>query len=289
MDPCDLRLKSGDGALRDLVARRTPLFEFAIRTALAEHDLDNAEGRVAALRRCVPMVARIKDRMLRDEYAAPVGRLGRLGRRGPSDRAGCARSHSQRRQARVGAGNRGPSVRSLRPRSRPWWHAPIRGIRRCGRSARRSKSALQYAALAGPVFDALTVESFTHPGYAAVQGGHRRGGRHLGRRLTGAQWIEAVRAADRLGRPPAWSTSWASESINVGRRRQTAALHRWGAGSAAGSVRSAARSPRSSPSCSACRRWNRATNITRCSATWSRWRPIGAACSEQASGDDLTA
>src|SRR6201987_1990518 len=69
MDPCDLRLKSGEGALRDLVARRTPLFEFAIRTALAEHDLESAEGRVSALRRCVPMVARIKDSMLRDEYA----------------------------------------------------------------------------------------------------------------------------------------------------------------------------------------------------------------------------
>ena len=69
MDPCDLRLKAGDGALRDLVARRTPLFEFAIRTALADHDLDAAEGRVSALRRCVPMVAGIKDSMLRDEYA----------------------------------------------------------------------------------------------------------------------------------------------------------------------------------------------------------------------------
>ena len=69
MDPCDLRLKSGDAALRDLVARRTPLFEFAIRTALAEHDLDSAEGRVAGLRRCVPMVAKIKDPTLRDEYA----------------------------------------------------------------------------------------------------------------------------------------------------------------------------------------------------------------------------
>ncbi|MCV7107961.1 DNA primase, partial [Mycolicibacterium chitae] len=69
MDPCDLRLKSGDAALRDLVARRTPLFEFAIRTALAEFDLDSAEGRVTALRRCVPMVAQIKDPTLRDEYA----------------------------------------------------------------------------------------------------------------------------------------------------------------------------------------------------------------------------
>lgn len=45
MDPCDLRLKCGDAALRDLVARRTPLFEFAIRAAIAEMDLDSAEGR----------------------------------------------------------------------------------------------------------------------------------------------------------------------------------------------------------------------------------------------------
>src|SRR5258708_40130470 len=32
-------------------------------------DLDNAEGRVAALQRCVPMVGLIKDPTLRDEYA----------------------------------------------------------------------------------------------------------------------------------------------------------------------------------------------------------------------------
>ena len=47
MDPCDLRLKSGDGALRDLVARRTPLFEFAIHSALTEIDLESAEGPAA--------------------------------------------------------------------------------------------------------------------------------------------------------------------------------------------------------------------------------------------------
>ena len=69
MDPCDIRLHFGDGALRDLVARRSPLFEFAIRTALTDHNLESAEGRVAALRRCVPMVAGIKDPTLRDEYA----------------------------------------------------------------------------------------------------------------------------------------------------------------------------------------------------------------------------
>src|ERR1700739_4177135 len=79
MDPCDLRLASGDGALRDLVARRTPLFEFAIRAALSEVDLDSAEGRVAALRRCVPMVARIKDPTVRDEYARQLAGWGGWG------------------------------------------------------------------------------------------------------------------------------------------------------------------------------------------------------------------
>ena len=69
LDPCELRQRHGDTALRDLVARREPLFEFAIRSLLAEHDLDTAEGQVAALRRTVPMVARIKDVALRDGYA----------------------------------------------------------------------------------------------------------------------------------------------------------------------------------------------------------------------------
>ena len=55
------------------------------------------------------------------------------------------------------------------------------------------KSALQYPALAGPVFDSLTVESFTHPGYAAVRSAiGAAGGVAAG--LSGGQWIDAVRA-----------------------------------------------------------------------------------------------
>jgi DNA primase len=50
LDPCDLRIKSGDAAVRDLVAKRVPLFEFAIKTHLRNYDLATAEGRVAALR-----------------------------------------------------------------------------------------------------------------------------------------------------------------------------------------------------------------------------------------------
>src|SRR5450755_2267973 len=35
LDPCDLRIKHGDAAVKDLVARRVPLFEFAIRSVLS--------------------------------------------------------------------------------------------------------------------------------------------------------------------------------------------------------------------------------------------------------------
>ena len=68
-DPCELRQTQGDAAVRDLVARREPIYEFAIRSVLREFDLDSAEGRVAALQRTVPLVARIKREELRDEYA----------------------------------------------------------------------------------------------------------------------------------------------------------------------------------------------------------------------------
>jgi DNA primase len=186
MDPCDLRLKSGDGALRDLVARRTPLFEFVIRTALADHDLDNAEGRVAALRRCVPMVARIKDPTLRDEYARQLA--GWVGWDDVAQVVGRVRDQAKSggkqasAQTRVRASTTA-SANVVRPDPRDPTLWPQREA---------LKSALQYPALAGPVFDALTVESFTHPGYAAVRAAmSAAGGTAAG--ISGAEWIEAVR------------------------------------------------------------------------------------------------
>ena len=44
LDPCDLRLQHGDAAVVALVERRVPLFEFAIKSTLANFDLETAEG-----------------------------------------------------------------------------------------------------------------------------------------------------------------------------------------------------------------------------------------------------
>lgn len=188
MDPCDIRLHSGDGALRDLVARRTPLFEFVIRSALAEHDLDSAEGRVAALRRCVPMAARIKDPTLRDEYARQLAGwvgwddvaqvIGRV-----REEAGGGRRDGRRTE---------PHARSKPPVTQPLIGRPDPADPTLWPQREALKAGLQYPALAGPVFDSLTVESFTHPGYAAVRTAMAAaGGTACG--VSGAQWIEAVR------------------------------------------------------------------------------------------------
>jgi len=195
MDPCDIRLHFGEGALRDLVARRTPLFEFAIRTALADHDLDSAEGRVNALRQCVPMVARIKEPMLRDEYARRLA--GWVGWEDVAQVISRVREEAQKR---------GMPERGGRRRTQVTEEVASRQARHAAGAAERPdpadptlwpqrealKSALQYPALAGPVFDSLTVESFTHPGYAAVREAiGAAGGAAAGQ--SGGEWIDAVR------------------------------------------------------------------------------------------------
>ncbi|QXJ25111.1 DNA primase [Actinomadura graeca] len=74
LDPCDLRVRHGDAAVRDLVASRLPLFEFKVRSAIEQHDLDTAEGRLGALDAAAPVVAAIKDRALRQMYAVSLDR-----------------------------------------------------------------------------------------------------------------------------------------------------------------------------------------------------------------------
>jgi DNA primase len=213
MDPCDLRLASGEGALRDLVARRTPLFEFAIRAALSEVDLDNAEGRVAALRRCVPIVAQIKDPTLRDEYARQLaGWVGWsdvaqvIGRVREEAKNPAAQSRGKpRRSAAAPADSAASAPTAIRPDPSDPTLWPQREA---------LKSALQYPALAGPVFDALTVESFTHPGYAAVSTAIEAAG-GTGTAIGGAEWLDAVRQKARSPAAAGLISELGVESIRV--------------------------------------------------------------------------
>ena len=72
-----MRLQGGAEAVQKLIAAKIPLFEFVIKTTMAEFDLKTAEGRVAAMRAVAPVISNIKDPALRPEYTRTVaGWLG---------------------------------------------------------------------------------------------------------------------------------------------------------------------------------------------------------------------
>ena len=76
------------------------------------------------------------------------------------------------------------------------------------------KGALQYPAIAGPVFDSLTAESFAHPAYLTVYAAiAAAGGTSAG--LSGADWIEAVRAEMDSVEAANLVNELSAESINV--------------------------------------------------------------------------
>lgn len=77
LDPCDMRLQRGDAAVRGLMDAKVPMFEFAIDRKLAGYDLSTVEGQVGALRAAAPIVAEIRDELLRPGYERVLAR--RLG------------------------------------------------------------------------------------------------------------------------------------------------------------------------------------------------------------------
>ena len=77
LDPCDVRIKRGDEALRNVIATKHPMYEFMIKQAMKQVDLNTVEGRGQALRSTAPIVSKIRDRVIRDGYARELaGWLG---------------------------------------------------------------------------------------------------------------------------------------------------------------------------------------------------------------------
>jgi DNA primase len=176
LDPCDLRRKHGDAAVRDLVARRVPVFEFAIRSELAKHNLDTNEGRLAGLDAAARIIARIKDRGLRDRYAVSLdrwlgmlneefvlGRVRSLASPAPGRRAERAAGAPGRAGARGARNTRagGPSPDQPAPYD---LGDPVIQVER-----EALKLAVQRPALCGPAFDGIDPGSFTAAPHTAVR------------------------------------------------------------------------------------------------------------------------
>lgn len=207
LDPCDVRLARGDAAVRDLVASRIALVEFVLRMIAKRHGLDRADATAedvaATLDQCVPLVARIRDLGLRDEYARRLA--GLVGRDDPNtivtrvrafaraadQRAGDQRADGQRRPGPFGGDPRGASAPAAGPagagRQEPAVDETVAGIER-----EALKLALQEPGLSGPAFDALLpATSFHVPAHHRLREAiEAAGGVQAG--LSGAAWIEAV-------------------------------------------------------------------------------------------------
>jgi DNA primase len=176
LDPCDLRLTKGDVAVRDLVARREPLVNFALRQVLTRYDLDTVDGRVEAMRRAAPLVAKLKDREKRPEYARKLA--GDLGL--PVEQVMRA----------VATAAKGDDPRAAVPRQRG-----VTVVNPATLVEREAlKLALQEPVLAGPVFDALGVDSYHHPLHAAIRTAIAEAG-GCATATSGVVWVQRVRDA----------------------------------------------------------------------------------------------
>lgn len=185
LDPCELRQRKGPEAVLALVMGRVPLFEFVIRSTLAAHDLDTAEGRVSALRAAAPVVAGIRDAALRPEYTRLLA--GWLGmERDPVHRAVAGAGRS-------GGGHGGaagqPAPREESPRPRAVEQDPVARLERTVLEA-----VLQHPDLVdSEAFDALPEDTFAAPGLRAVHEAVRAAGGLAAVGQDVAAWVERVR------------------------------------------------------------------------------------------------
>lgn len=69
LDPCDLRIKRGNEAVRALIDHAEPLYDFVIKTAIGRFDTTYTTGQMGAVKAVAPLIAQIRDRSLLDLYS----------------------------------------------------------------------------------------------------------------------------------------------------------------------------------------------------------------------------
>jgi DNA primase len=214
MDPCDLRLKEGDEAVRELVAKRQPLYRFALDNILARYDLDRADGRVDALRDAATLVASIRDKTKVDSFSRELAHM--VGMDVDEVRAEVRRAASRPaprpEERRTASRAAEPEAAPEPPRpALPSLSDPRFLIER-----ELLKLVIQHPASVGRTTTHVTVDDFTHPTFGGVweavtgAGGPAAGAQDAGwsTKVRGATTDPAVAAAiTELGVEPVRGTS----------------------------------------------------------------------------------
>ncbi len=183
LDPCDLRLQHGDAAVRELVARRVPLYRFVMANVLGRHDLDRADGRLAALREAAPLVASIRDTALVGGYVRELS--GMLGMDIDEVRGEVMRAAG--RHGRAVAAESAEAANEARSRSvMPDPHDRLLATER-----ETAKLLLQAPQLFEGGWQGLTAADFTHPAYASVLTSVEKAQAEA----AGGAWVHRVTAA----------------------------------------------------------------------------------------------
>jgi DNA primase len=163
LDPCDLRIQQGDAAVRELVARRVPLYRFVLSNVVGKYDLDRADGRVDAVREAARLVSSIRDKSKVDAFARELA--GMVGVDVEQARAEVRRAAGrpqgrpdQRQQARAAAPPP-PAPRQQLPDLRDPRFQLERDV---------LKLVIQHPGAVGRAASDVGANDFTHPTYRAV-------------------------------------------------------------------------------------------------------------------------
>jgi DNA primase len=160
LDPCDLRLAKGDAAVRELVARRIPLYRFVLRSVLDSYDLDRADARVDAVREAAGLVSSVRDNSKVDAFARELA--GMVGADIDDVRAEVRRAASRRRV------DRRPSS-AVPEGGNQQVERPDLGEPRFGAEREALQIVVQRPDLVIEEFGELGDDDFTHPTLAAVR------------------------------------------------------------------------------------------------------------------------
>jgi len=174
LDPCDLRIQQGDEAVQALVENRKPLYEFVLRNAMSQFDLNRTDGRVDAMREAAKLVASVRDQSKITAFAQDISRfLGhdidtndvvaevrRAGSR--AARRGNGGPATGRRESPAGVAAAGDQGAAPRPPA-PDLRDPRFAIER-----ETLKVLIQHPMTVGRLTGEITTADFQHPAYQAV-------------------------------------------------------------------------------------------------------------------------
>ena len=166
LDPCDLRIKHGDAAVRELIARRVPLYRFVLSNVVSKYDLDRADGRIDALRESARLVSSIRDKSKVDAFAREIA--GMVGVDIEEARAEVRRAGNRSRPA-ASAGPAAPAAQeAVDPAAPPRRQMPDLRDPRFAIERETLKLVVQHPMVIGRTTGDVGPEDFMHPTYRAV-------------------------------------------------------------------------------------------------------------------------